>query len=412
MINKLESLNLRLSFCVKIHRLFVKKVIRSWTETHTGTYFFERLSSDKTNADYNKWKSNNKGKNSTSAVSTFTIDVPSETEYSFDWTVSSESFDKLTITYNGSTIVNRVSGTKNGTQKVTLKSGMNTLKATYSKDSSSASGDDCATITLPKILIKNDGCKNKQTGEILDHNYDKGKITKEVTCTENGEKLFTCKKCGNTKTEVINKLGHNFVNDICTNCGLNMPVSSSTYCIYYSDGELVISQNQIEPESGRTVEKQGFYSYPFMCTTNMTTVKFEGTVRPKSCNNWFERCNNLIQIKNIENLYTDKCTNMKTMFYNCSSLRSIDMNVLDTSKVTDMNGMFYNCSSLESLDMSKCNTDAVYNMSQMFKKCDSLRKIYVSQTTYSKIDTFVKDYGYQFENYIGKSASTFYIIQN
>ena len=29
---------------------------KSWTESHTDSYFFERVSSDKTNTDYNKWK--------------------------------------------------------------------------------------------------------------------------------------------------------------------------------------------------------------------------------------------------------------------------------------------------------------------------------------------------------------------
>lgn len=48
-------------------------VEKSWTESHTGSYFFERVSSDKTNAGYNKWKSNNKNKHSTSAVSTSVI---------------------------------------------------------------------------------------------------------------------------------------------------------------------------------------------------------------------------------------------------------------------------------------------------------------------------------------------------
>ena len=206
---------------------------KSWTESHTGSYFFKRVSSDKTNTNYNKWKSNNKGENSTSAVSTFTIETTSETEYSFDWTVSSEYSDKLTITYNGTTVVNKVGGTKNGTQKVVLKTGTNTLKVTYSKDSYVGRGDDCATITLPKILIKNAGCKNKQTGDVSDHIYDKGKITKEATCIENGEKILTCKNCGNTKTVVINKSVHNFVNDICTNCGLkisDLPAVDEIYC--------------------------------------------------------------------------------------------------------------------------------------------------------------------------------------
>ena len=366
---------------------------KSWTETHTDSYFFKRVSSDKTNADYNKWKSNNKGKNSTSAVSTFTIDAPKDMEYSFNWTVSSENrYDKLSITYNGTTIVNAVSGMDNGTEKITLKSGTNTLTATYSKDSSGASGDDCATITLPKILMKNAGCKNKQTDEILEHIYDNGKIIKEATCTTNGEKLFTCKNCGNTKTEVINKLGHNFVNEVCTRCGYdisNISAVDKVYCIYYDDGEMTISQNEIEPEAGRTVVEKGFYSKPRYCTQQMTTVRFVGAVKPKSCESWFGQydngCSNLKEVKNIENLYTTACTNMSNMFCFCSSLTSLDVSGFDTSKVTDMNYMFSHCSSLTNLDVSGFDTSKVTDMSYMFANCDNLISLDVSHFNTSNV---------------------------
>ena len=453
-----------------------------WTESHTNSYFFERVSSDKTSADYNKWKSNNKGKDSTSAVSTFTIETTSETEYSFDWTVSSESnYDKLTITCNGTTIVNGVSGTKNGTQKVTLKSGMNTLKATYSKDSSSASGDDCATITLSNIKIS--GCKNKQTGEISNHIYDKGKITKEATCTKNGEKtftckncgntkievinklghnydngkitkattctkngeklftckkcsntktevinklghnydngkitkaatcstngekLFTCKKCGNTKTESINKLNHNFVNGICTNCGFktsDMPAVDQIYCIYYSyekdrgdgcmiqENELVIAQNEIEPETDKTVVKKGFFEKPMDCTTDMDTVRFEGIVKPKSCKNWFgnyydDKCDNLREIKNIQNLDTSECTNMDDMFCGCRSLTSLNLNHFDTSNVISMDGMFEQCTSLISLEISNWNVSRVTNMAGMVMECSSLTSLNLNNWNVSNV---------------------------
>ena len=41
------------------------------------------------------------------------------------------------------------------------------------------------------------------------HEWDEGKVTKEPTCTEKGEKTFTCTKCPATKTEDIPALGHN-----------------------------------------------------------------------------------------------------------------------------------------------------------------------------------------------------------
>ncbi|MCQ3035823.1 MAG: hypothetical protein MJ248_06410, partial [Bacilli bacterium] len=43
------------------------------------------------------------------------------------------------------------------------------------------------------------------------HDYDNGRVTKEATHVENGEKIFTCSTCGYEKSEVINKIeGHIF----------------------------------------------------------------------------------------------------------------------------------------------------------------------------------------------------------
>ena len=42
-----------------------------------------------------------------------------------------------------------------------------------------------------------------------EHSYDEGKVTKEPTCTEPGEKTYTC-ECGATKTEEIPALGHDY----------------------------------------------------------------------------------------------------------------------------------------------------------------------------------------------------------
>ena len=55
------------------------------------------------------------------------------------------------------------------------------------------------------------------------------------------------------------------------------------YCIYYYEGKMTISQNEMKPEVGRTVVKKGFYNRPIDCTQQMTTVKFEGAVKPKNC---------------------------------------------------------------------------------------------------------------------------------
>ena len=62
------------------------------------------------------------------------------------------------------------------------------------------------------------------------------------------------------------------------------------------------------------------------------------------------------------------------MFYECSSLKSIDLSSFNTNNVKDMSDMFFKCSSLESIDLSSFNTNNVTNMSNMFGGCSSLKK--------------------------------------
>ena len=71
------------------------------------------------------------------------------------------------------------------------------------------------------------------------------------------------------------------------------------YCIFYDDGEMTISQNEIEPEAGRTVKRKGFYSKPKDCVNHMTTVKFVGAVKPKDCWGWFDYCTHLTKIEHV-----------------------------------------------------------------------------------------------------------------
>ena len=59
-------------------------------------------------------------------------------------------------------------------------------------------------------------------------------------------------------------------------------------------------------------------------------------------------------------------TNMSYMFYNCTSLTSLNLSNFNTNNVKDMEGMFFNCSSLTSLNLSNFNTNNVNDMSYMF----------------------------------------------
>ena len=67
-------------------------------------------------------------------------------------------------------------------------------------------------------------------------------------------------------------------------------------------------------------------------------------------------------------------TSTNHMFYECYSLKSIDLSSFNTSNVNNMNGMFWNCFSLESIDLSSFNTSNVKDMRWMFSNCSSLKK--------------------------------------
>jgi predicted MPP superfamily phosphohydrolase len=50
-------------------------------------------------------------------------------------------------------------------------------------------------------------------------------VTRDPTCTTAGVKTFTCSRCGDSYTEAIEKLEHNYLNDICITCGLRNPLA-------------------------------------------------------------------------------------------------------------------------------------------------------------------------------------------
>ena len=96
------------------------------------------------------YTSSNQNQNSTTSTSTFTITTGSTAgTLSFDYAVSSESnYDKLTITVNGTTVANAISGEKSDTYSVSATANTTyTIVAKYVKDSSQSKGTDTATIS-------------------------------------------------------------------------------------------------------------------------------------------------------------------------------------------------------------------------------------------------------------------------
>ena len=107
--------------------------------------------------------------------------------------------------------------------------------------------------------------------------------------------------------------------------------------------------------------------------------------RPTSCYYWFYECKNLANIEGIENLNTEKVTDMTLMFASCSALTSLDVTKFNTANVTTLMSMFSNCSSLKSLDVTNFDTRNVTNMFYMFNNCSGLTSLDVTKFNTAKV---------------------------
>jgi len=94
-------------------------------------------------------------------------------------------------------------------------------------------------------------------------------------------------------------------------------------------------------------------------------------------NNMFCRCSSLESI-DLSSFNTANVNNMNNMFNECFFLKSIDLSSFNTTNVNDMSYMFCKCSSLKSIDLSSFNTTNVNDMSYMFCRCSSLKSINLS----------------------------------
>ena len=143
---------------------------------------------------------------------------------------------------------------------------------------------------------------------------------------------------------------------------------------YLIDSGLTVSET--DSSTSTTTEKTLY---------NLYIVSEAPIFAPTGCDFMFEDFKNLVQINFNNNFNTSKVTNMIWMFFNCTSLTSLDLSNFNTSNVTNMSDMFYKCSSLTTLDLSSFNTSNVTNMWQMFASCSSLTSLNLGNFNTSKI---------------------------
>ena len=156
--------------------------------------------------------------------------------------------------------------------------------------------------------------------------------------------------------------------------GLEMLGNTMTIRLPYITIENITLDNMEEVENQMMSE-----------TSKIKKVVIENEIVPDSTAYWLFYLTNLTEISGIENLDTSNVTDMNNMFYECSSLSSIDLSNFNTSNVTNMSGMFNRCSSLSSIDLSKFDTSNVKDMNAVFYNCTGLTSLDLSSFNTSNV---------------------------
>ena len=190
---------------------------------------------------------------------------------------------------------------------------------------------------------------------------------------------------GTTLEYVASKTDHNYAN--CSTDGYFTP--GCGYAEFdNATGTLTFSYKVVKPEGAYDLNvgttEPGWRTHK----NEIKKVVFDASfanARPTSCYYWFYECKNLANIEGIENLNTEKVTNMELMFANCSTLTSLDVTKFNTANVTTLMSMFSDCSSLKSLDVTNFDTRNVTNMFYMFNNCSGLTSLDVTKFNTAKV---------------------------
>ena len=158
------------------------------------------------------------------------------------------------------------------------------------------SGKVTEAATCKKEGTKTYTCKNcgeTKTESIpkTEHQWDNGKVTKEATCKEEGSKTYTCSICGDTKTEVIPKKDHTWDEGkvtkkaTCTEDGLKVYTCKS--CGETKEEALKATGHQhteLRNEKKATCTEEG-YTGDTYCTDCGELIK-KGSATEKANHNW------------------------------------------------------------------------------------------------------------------------------
>ena len=301
-------------------------------------------------------------------VVNFTVEKPML--LTFKYLVSSEDFDKATITLDNKEPW-MISEIMQIGIKALLSVGKHSLKLSYTKDESENENADRTCIYDLKTATT-------FSEYVADYVATNSTLTFKNITSDNLEGLDF--------SRIAIVYDEQLVEDMCVNLGIETTAiknivfdeSFKSYAPTSLRG-FFINCKTLETISGlkylntANVTDMSFMFHGCSALKSLDLTNFN-TAKVVYMDNMFYRCSTLTSL-DLKNFNTAEVTNMYHMFYGCSALESLNLTNFNTANVTDMNHMFYDCSALESLVITNFNTENVTNMSFIFGGCSALESL-------------------------------------
>ena len=312
-------------------------------------------------------------------VVNFTVEKP--TLLTFKHLVSSEYFDKATITLDNKKSWT-ISKIKQIEIKVLLSVGKHSLKLSYTKDVSDNKNADRTCIYDLKTATT-------FSEYVADYVATNSTLTFKKITSDNLEGLDLSRMAvvDNTQT----------VSNMCSLLGIK---ASTIKNIVFEDNFKTYAPTSLREFFNGCETLETISGLEYLNTANVEFMDnmFNGCSALKSLdltnfntanveymNNMFEGCSALKSL-NLTNFNTENVTNMSCMFMGCSGLESLNLTNFNTENVTDMSSMFSGCSALKSLDLTKFNTAKVEIMYMMFNGCSALESLDLTNFNTAKVE--------------------------
>ena len=195
--------------------------------------------------------------------------------------------------------------------------------------------------------------------------------------------LHVCSRC-------YSKEAHKYTNNVCSICGsseVELPKLLAKDD-WYSDTtsktsiKTIILQDEYTPSGSETDSwsaGEGVTCYVVGETLHVAG-NGAGGIRISNCENMFKDFSNLETIQGLDLLDTSTVTDMDSMFENCATLTSLDIQNLNMKNTRTAYKQFYNCSRLAEIKLPNA---APLVGGYAFGKCTSLRSVVIPKTVSS-----------------------------